>query len=73
MDNYAYRAKNAGEKLGQAYFAARGREVFREDINTIEATQKMLRSKAIENIILSKQEMALQHHFRVARDMVAQA
>ena len=73
MDNYAYRAMNAGEKLGQAYFAARGREVFREDINTIEATQKMLRSKAIDNIILSRQEMALQHHFRVVQDMVSEA
>jgi Rieske 2Fe-2S family protein len=73
MDNYAYRAKNAGEKLGHAYFAARGREVFREDINTIEATQAMLRSNAIDNIILSRQELALQHHFRVVQQMVAEA
>ena len=33
----------------------------------------MLRSKAINNIILSRQEMALQHHFRVVQDMVAEA
>lgn len=73
MDNYAYPARNAGEKLGHAYFAARGREVFREDINTIEATQTMLRSGGIDKIILSRQEMALQHHFRVAQQMVAQS
>ncbi len=73
MDIFARKAKNAGEKLSQGYFAARGREVFREDINTLEATQSMLASGAMKHMILSQQEMAIQHHFKVALDAVRSA
>ncbi|MGE0735031.1 MAG: aromatic ring-hydroxylating dioxygenase subunit alpha [Alphaproteobacteria bacterium] len=71
IDIYAKRATTHGERLAQAYFRARGREVFREDINTLEATQTMLESGAIPHMVLSRQEMALQHHFKVAAKMMA--
>jgi len=45
----------------------------REDLNTLEAQQQMLGSGALPTIVLSRQEMALQHHFAVARDMMADA
>ncbi|HUU26015.1 MAG TPA: aromatic ring-hydroxylating dioxygenase subunit alpha [Methyloceanibacter sp.] len=70
MDMYAYKAATVGEKLGHAYFRARGREVFREDVNTLEAMQEMLQSGAMPHIVLSRQEMALQHHFKVAGEMM---
>lgn len=71
LDMYAYRAKTAGELLGRELHLTRGREVFREDMNTLEATQAMLMSGAVEEIILSKQEIALAHHYREADKMMA--
>jgi phenylpropionate dioxygenase-like ring-hydroxylating dioxygenase large terminal subunit len=73
MDTYARRATTAGERLAQGYFKTRGREVFREDINTLEATYAALTSGAMPHMILSQQEMALQHHYKVARTMRATA
>lgn len=68
---YAYRARTAGDRLGQAYFRARGREVAREDMSTLEACQAALLSGAMETMVLSRQEMALQHHYRVADALMA--
>lgn len=67
---YNYKPKNLGERLSQGYFRARGRDVFREDLNTLEAQHQMLASGALPHIVLSKQEMALQHHFAVTADML---
>ena len=67
---YNYKPKNLGERLSQDYFRARGRDVVREDLNTLEAQQQMLASGSLPHVLLSKQEMALQHHFAVTRDMV---
>jgi glycine betaine catabolism A len=66
-----YKAKNAGERLGQAFSKVRAREVLREDLNTLEATQEMLESGVMEHIHLSQQELALQHHFRMTDEMLA--
>jgi len=71
--NYAYKAKNLGERLSRDYFRGRGRDVVREDLNTLEAQQQMLGSGALRSIVLSRQEMELQHHFAVARAMTADA
>lgn len=67
-----YKAKTAGERFGQAFSKVRAREVLREDLNTLEASQQALASGAMEHIILSEQELAIQHHFKVADDMVRQ-
>ncbi len=67
-----YKAKNAGERFGQAFSKVRAREVLREDLNTLEATQDALMSGMMEHIYLSQQELPIQHHFKVAEDMIAQ-
>ncbi len=67
-----YEAKTAGERLGQAFSKVRAREVLREDLNTLEATQDALMSGAMRYILLSQQELPIQHHFKVAEDMIAQ-
>jgi Rieske 2Fe-2S family protein len=70
---YAYHPKNIGERLSQAYFRARGRDVVREDLTTLEAQQQMLAAGVLPHVLLSKQEMAVQHHFAVTRDMLEAA
>ncbi len=66
-----YKAKNAGERFGQAFSRVRAREVLREDLNTLEATQDALMSGVMQHIHLSRQELPIQHHFKVAEDMIA--
>lgn len=70
--NYAYKTKNLGERLSRDYFRARGRDVVREDLNTLEAQQQALASGALPEVILSRQEMALQHHFAVSDEMLSE-
>jgi Rieske 2Fe-2S family protein len=70
---YAYQPKNIGERLSQTYFRARGRDVVREDMTTLEAQQQMLAAGVLPHVLLSKQEMAVQHHFAVTRDMLEAA
>ncbi len=67
---YNYKPKNLGERLSQDYFRARGRDVVREDLNTMEAQHQMLAAGVMPHVLLSKQEMALQHHFAVTADML---
>ena len=66
-----FKARNAADRLAQAYSRTRAREVIREDLNTLEATQEMLSSGAMRHIHLSQQELALQHHFRMVEEMLA--
>ncbi|MBV8593981.1 MAG: aromatic ring-hydroxylating dioxygenase subunit alpha, partial [Caulobacteraceae bacterium] len=70
---WAYRPKNLGERVSRAYFRARVRDVFREDINTLEAQQEMLSAGVLHEIVLSQQEIALQHHYKVTADMLGEA
>ena len=72
LKRYTYQPKNLGERISTAYFLARGRDVIREDLNTLEAQQAVLSSGALPHVVLSRQEMALQHHFAVTRDMLEQ-
>jgi phenylpropionate dioxygenase-like ring-hydroxylating dioxygenase large terminal subunit len=62
---YVYKPKTLGERLSQAYFRARGRDVMREDVNTLEAQHEMMSSGAIKEVVLSRQETAVKHHYRV--------
>ena len=73
LKRYVYPARNLGEQLSQSYFLARGRDVIREDLNTLEAQQQVLASGALSHVILSRQELALQHHFAVTQDMIEEA
>lgn len=68
-----YKPRNAGDRLAQAYSRTRAREVIREDLNTLEATHQMLAAGFMEHIHLSQQELALQHHYKMADDMMALA
>ena len=74
VDNraYNYKTKNLGERISRGYFRSRGRDVVREDLNTLEAQQEMLSSGALTEIVLSRQEMALRHHYKVMNDMLAE-
>jgi phenylpropionate dioxygenase-like ring-hydroxylating dioxygenase large terminal subunit len=72
QDFYTYKAKTLAERVSQEFFRTRGREVFREDLNTLEAQQEMLGSGRMAEVVLSRQEIGLQHHYRVAADMLRQ-
>ena len=67
---YAYKPRNMGERLSQEFFRSRGREVLREDLNTLEAQYAALSSGAMSHGYLSRQESALLHHYRVAEAML---
>lgn len=71
--DYAFKARDIGDRLAHSYFRVRNREVFREDISTMEAIHASLKSGAISNVILSQQEMLIQKHFSMVERMVGQA
>ncbi|MFM9970819.1 MAG: aromatic ring-hydroxylating oxygenase subunit alpha [Burkholderiales bacterium] len=68
-----YKAKTAGDRLAQAFSKVRAREIIREDMNTLEASQEMLMSGVMQHIVLSNQEIPIQNHFRVADAMLGKA
>ena len=73
VEFFAYRPSTVGDHLSHAYFRARLREVFREDVSIMEGIGASLRSGAMHSIVLSDQEMLIRKHFKVAADMVANA
>ena len=70
QDLYYYRPKNAGERLSHQFFLSRGRQVFLEDMNTLEAQHAVLSSGVLSHLQLSQQEMSLMHHYKVSREML---
>lgn len=70
---WAYKTKNLGERISRSYFRARVRDVFREDLNTLEAQQAALSTGVMDEVVLSRQEMALRHHYVVTDRMMAEA
>lgn len=70
---WAYKTKNLGERISRSYFRARVRDVFREDLNTLEAQQAALSTGVMNEVVLSRQEMALRHHYKVSNQMMAGA
>jgi hypothetical protein len=46
--------------------------VVREDLNTLEAQQQIIESGALNHVVLSRQERALQHHYAVTEKMMAE-
>jgi len=70
VEFFAYKAQTVGDCLSHAYFRARLREVFREDVGTMEQVTKALKSGAMRDIVLSRQELLLQQHYAVADEML---
>ena len=70
VEFFAYKAETVGDALAHAYFRARLREVFREDVGIMEQITNALKAGAMQNIVLSKQEFLLQKHYAVANEMV---
>jgi len=69
-ETFVYPAGNLAERASQELFRQREREVVREDLSLLEAQQEALATGAMENVVLSRQEMALTHHFRVRKAML---
>jgi hypothetical protein len=46
--------------------------VFREDLNTLEAQQQALSTGVLDQLVFSRQEMALRQHFVVCEDMMGE-
>ncbi len=61
---------NAGERISREYSKLYLRDLLREDLSTVESTQAGLNSGAIEHMILSDQEVAVRHQYKVVDDMV---
>ena len=70
QDLYYYHPRNAGERLSHEFFLSRGRQVFLEDMNTLEAQHAVLSSGVLSHLQLSQQEMSLMHHYKVSREML---
>ena len=69
-ETFVYKPDNLAERASQELFRTREREVVREDLSLLEAQQLALSTGAMENVVLSRQEMALAHHFRVRKAML---
>ena len=61
----------ARERLGQELAAVTFKEYALQDGNTLEATQRMLESRAVTEFPLNDQEILLRHLHKTARDHVA--
>ena len=61
----------ARERLQQELAAVTFKEYSLQDGNTLEATQKMLESRAVESFPLNDQEILLRHLHKTARDYIA--
>ena len=72
VEFFAYKAETVGDCLAHAYFRTRLREVFRDDVGTMEQITGALKSAAMQDIVLSRQELLLQQHYAVADRMVRQ-
>jgi nitrite reductase/ring-hydroxylating ferredoxin subunit len=64
--------KTASERLGQELAAVTFKEYALQDSNTLEATQRMLESRAVDRFPLNDQEILLRHLHKTAGDMVAE-
>jgi phenylpropionate dioxygenase-like ring-hydroxylating dioxygenase large terminal subunit len=70
QQTWAYKATTIGERISQEFFRTRGREVFREDLNTLEAQHAALASGVMPYVQLSLQEIAISHHYKVCDEFL---
>jgi phenylpropionate dioxygenase-like ring-hydroxylating dioxygenase large terminal subunit len=64
--------RNASERLAQELAAVTFKEYALQDGNTLEATQRMLESRAVTTFPLNDQEILLRHLHKSAGDLVAE-
>ncbi|HEY0297493.1 MAG TPA: aromatic ring-hydroxylating dioxygenase subunit alpha [Bordetella sp.] len=67
--SYMFKARNAADRLAQAYSKVRLREVLREDLATMEAASRMISTGALPCMVFSEQEMLIQNHYTIADEM----
>lgn len=67
---YMFPPKDAAEMISREYSKIALRDLLREDLSTVEATQRGLSSGAINEVQLSDQEVAVRHQYRVIEEMV---
>lgn len=69
-ETFVYKPENLAQRASQELFRTREREVVREDLSLLEAQQAALATNAMRDVYLSRQEMALAHHFKVRKAML---
>ncbi len=69
-ETFVYAPANLAERASQELFRSREREVVREDLSLLEAQHAALSTGVMPEVVLSRQEMALAHHFRVRAQML---
>ena len=69
-ETFVYAPSNLAERASQELFRIREKEVVREDLTLLEVQHAALATGVMENVVLSKQELALAHHFRVRQAML---
>ena len=62
--------QTASERLAQELAAVTFKEYALQDGNTLEATQRMIESRAVTEFPLNDQEVLLRHLHKTARDYV---
>src|SRR5262245_7710305 len=67
---YMSKPQNAGDKISQEFSKILTRDLYREDLSTVENVQGGLMSGALTNLPLSDQELTVRHTFRVVDDAV---
>ena len=72
-ETFVYSPANLAERASQELFRSREREVVREDLSLLEAQHAALATGVMPEVVLSRQEMALAHHFRVRARMLEAA
>jgi glycine betaine catabolism A len=71
--NFAFKARNAADKLAQVHSRTRLREVAREDLATMEAASQMIATGALPFLVFSQQELLIQNHYAIANEMLGRA
>jgi phenylpropionate dioxygenase-like ring-hydroxylating dioxygenase large terminal subunit len=69
-ETFVYKPRNLAERASQELFRSREREVVREDLSLLEAQQAALATGALDHVHLSRQEMAIAHHFKARMAML---
>lgn len=69
VHSYAFKARNAADRLAQAYSRVRIREVLREDLATMEAASRMIATGELPYMVFSQQELLIQNHYAIADEM----
>ena len=70
LNIYATPPRHAGDRLNHAYWRTLVYHTTLEDLSTIEAADRALRSGAVNMMPLSLHELPLQKRYQVAADMI---